>query len=174
MKLSLLASFFLLISAAYSHAATVQVNFLIKDFPLQVKLYEPKDFVAKRVSETKLVSSFQDVPVKDEIKNGRFTVKPGQSKSLVMVLENKTGRDLYFFVAPHTMHPEHASMGFYFECLCNHSIYHLPSGKTWYRVLRLNLGKDSTQKSFAVDHQVIGLSEAEVKQKYSSRIFNAN
>lgn len=156
------------------HGATVTVKFLTKDLPLPVKLYEPNSEKEKMISETKIVPTIKDLPVKKEYKNGKVPLKAGQGKSIVMVIENTTGKDLYFFVAPHTLHPEYASEGFYFECLCNHSIYRLNAGKVWYRVLRLNLGKDSKQARFDVDHQIVGLPEAVVKEKYSSRIYNAN
>lgn len=154
-------------------AATVDVSFKSKDFPLAVKLYEPNAEKSKKVSETKVVDNKSALPVQGEIR-GAFKIASGESKSMVMVVENTTGKDIYFFVAPHTMHPDHASAGFYFECLCNHSVYKLAAGKTWYRILRLNLSKDSKAKNFKVEHQIIGLSESVAKEKFAKRIYDAH
>lgn len=173
MKIRKISTLILLLFARQTLAAEVDVSFKAKDFPLAVKLYEPNAEKSKKISETKVIDNKSSLPVTTEI-HGAFKILAGESKSLVMVIENTTNKDMYFFVAPHTMHPDHASAGFYFECLCNHSVYKLPAGKTWYRVLRLNLIKDSHAKTFKVEHQIIGLAENVVKEKYAKRIYNAN
>ncbi len=173
MKVKKISTLLILLFVRQALAAEVDVSFKTKDFPLAVKLYEPNAEKSKKVSETKVIDSKASLPITKEIR-GAFNILGGESKSLVMVIENTTGKDMYFFVAPHTMHPDHASAGFYFECLCNHSVYKLPAGKTWYRVLRLNLVKDSRVKFFKVEHQIIGLAENVVKEKYAKRIYNAN
>lgn len=99
-------------------------------------------------------------------------MSPGQAKTLVLVLENRSDKNLFFNATPHSIEPIEASVGQKFECLCNHSIFNLNGKSFWYRMVRFELEKDFSQKKIRLIHNIIGVKSTDVKEKYNEMLFD--
>jgi hypothetical protein len=154
-----------------SKPVNVQIDFLYHDFPGKVEIYEVKKSSQYDISETKVVRNKKDLPILGNLK-GRFTLLPGKSKTFVLVVENKTNIDWYFNATPHSILPVESTVGQKFECLCNHSIYKADKKSYWYRIVRFELDKSFEGQSIRLTHNIIGIKEADAKEKYNEMLFN--
>lgn len=143
----------------------VKIDFIYNDFPGKIEVYDVKDSSKFDISETNVVSTKEELPVTKKNK-GAFTLSAGESRTVVLVVENTTGRDWYFNATPHSILPIEASVAQKFECLCNHSIFNAKKKSFWYRIVRLDLEKDFTAPSIKLTHNIIGVKNADAKGKY--------
>lgn len=158
--------------SAFASTSKVAITWSYENFPLKIELYDVKPEKASYISETKAVAGLKDAPVTKDLK-GEMEAKLDSSTPAVLVVKNDTKKDYYFFAVPHELNPHHASAGHYFECLCIGRVFHVPAGKTWYRIVRLNLNKSfKGLKRFTINHQIVGVTEEEAKTTYKDRLRN--
>lgn len=143
----------------------VKIDFIYKDFPGKIEVYDVKDSSKFDISETNVVDKKEELPITKK-NDGRFTMSAGESRTVVLVVENNTGRDWYFNATPHSILPIEASVAQKFECLCNHSIFNAKKKSFWYRIVRLELEKDFNSSSIQLTHNIIGVKNADAKGKY--------
>ena len=149
----------------------VQLNWTYKNFPEKIKVYNVTPSKSAFISETATVETLGEAPVTNEVQ-GPVEVKKGQSKTLVLVIENKSNKDIYFFAVPHEVHPAPASAGHFFECLCVGKVYKITPKSVWYRVVRININSSFQDiQNFDIEHQIVGLTEAEFKKSYEDRLY---
>ncbi len=137
--------------------AKINVQWLYKDFPAQVTLYEVKGNPS--LWETRSVADIARAPIGVPVQRGAFALLPGQHKRFVMVVQNTTDHPLYFFAAPHRVHPEEAALGFKFKCLCVNRAYTVGPKETWYRVLELRLSLDFVGDELTLTHTLVGIDK---------------
>ena len=156
---------------AKSSIIQVQLNWTYKNFSEKMKVFNVIPLKSAFISETATVSSLAELPVTKEVQ-GPVDVTREQSKTLVLVVENKSDNDIYFFAVPHEVHPSPASAGHFFECLCVGKVYKIEPKKFWYRIVRINLNSSFQNLSrFDIEHQIIGLTELEFKKSYQDRLY---
>lgn len=129
----------------------------IKD--AKMELFELKADAELPLWTTGAVAKRKELPVGAAIKGQTFKMPTGGTKKMVLVMENKGKKDLYFFASPHTVEPVKHSLGFDSRCLCLNHAYHAPAGKTWYRVVELRLDPDFSGKEVEVNHALVAVSK---------------
>jgi hypothetical protein len=173
-KIQILLSFLLVFNylpPALAGVSNISITWTKKDFPLEMEIYSVRPEKAAFVTETGHVKDIKDSPA-DKLLNGKMTVQTNSSEPAVLIVKNPTEKDFYFFAVPHELNPHHASAGHYFECLCNSRVYKVPAKSVWYRIVRVNLNSSfQNLKSFEINHQLIGISEADAKGKYKDRLY---
>ncbi len=140
--------------------ATVTLAWDEEDFPASMQVFEAKAGAPPALWTTASVKTRKELPVGAELEDGTFELAPGGVKRLVLVVENKTKGDLYFFAAPHGVEPAKLSLGFDFRCLCMNHAYHAPAGMIWYRVVELRLDPGFPAKAVEVKHALATVSKA--------------
>lgn len=136
-------------------AVKIHVTWKYKGFPASVSLYELK---GKPVLwETQSVASLASAPVAQPIADSVLTLTPGQRKRFVLVVQNPGVQPLFFFAAPHTVHPEEDTLGFKFKCLCINHAYTINPKETWYRVVEFRLSRDFVGNELTISHTIIGI-----------------
>lgn len=164
---ALLGVFSLVSSTGISAETTpVKVKFLWDGdgFPAEMKVYELKKGVNLPLWTTGATDD-KNLPIGKEIPNEKgMMMKRGATQRFVLSLKNSTKKDLYFFATPHTVDPAKHSLGFDFRCLCLNHAYHAPAGKTWYRVVTLQLDPEFSGKSVEVKHALIPVSKQRAEQ----------
>ncbi len=138
-------------------AVKIGVQWLYKDFPDPVTLYEVKDNPS--LWETRSVPGLTQAPIGTPIQGASFELTPGQHKRFAMVVQNTTDHPLYFFAAPHRVQPEEAALGFKFKCLCVNRAYTVGPKEIWYRVLELRLGQNFVGNELTLTHTLVGIDK---------------
>jgi hypothetical protein len=105
-----------------------------------------------------------DLPIGEELENGRLEVSPGSVTRFVLLMENSTDAPLYFFAAPHQVNPVQLALGFKFKCLCINHAFEIPPGHSWYRVVELRMDEGFVGNEIKIEHALIGLDEARKKE----------
>lgn len=166
--------FIFLLIAVKSEAQPIAVylKWKYENFPLKVQVYSVKKEKFEYISETRNVDNLASTAGDKKISD-HLNVQINSSQPAVLVVENTTDQDLYFFAVPHELRPHEASTGHYFECLCIGKLYKVEAKKTWYRIVRVNLDKNfSGKKSFEIEHQIIGVSKNDALGKYRERLYD--
>ena len=156
--------------AAVGSTSRVKITWSYENFPEKIELYSPTPGKEAYISETKVVSTLGEAPV---VKNlgEEIIANHNSSTTAVLVIRNNQKNTLYFFAVPHELNPHHASAGHYFECLCIGRLFKISPGKIFYRIVRLNLNKSfKGLKTFTINHQIVGVSEAEANTTYKDRL----
>jgi hypothetical protein len=150
----------------------VAIKWKYKNFPLEVQLYEPQNSLqAKFVGQTRTVKKLSAAKVGQKIQNS-INMPRASSASAVMVVTNNTKEDVYFFAVPHMVNPIEASVGQEFTCLCKNHVFHVPAGKIWYRVIKIELNSDFPKISdFAIEHEIVGISKVDATTKYKGMLY---
>lgn len=171
---SIISSSLILISLkseAKLSVVQVHLNWTYKSFTEKVKVYNVTPMKAAFISETANVQKLAEAPVLNEVKE-YFEVTKGSSKSVVLVIENSGDKDIYFFAVPHEVHPAPASAGHFFECLCVGKVFKIAPKSVWYRIVRVNLNSSFQDiLKFDIEHQIVGLTEAEFMKSYKDRLY---
>ena len=150
----------------------VEIGWTYETFPLRIEIYEVKSDRSPYVSETGIADKLKDMPIATKIAGQKIKAGVGRSVAFVLLTENTTKEDVYFFAVPHELNPHHASAGHYFECLCIGRLFKVPPGKFWYRIVRLSLNNTfKTLSGFKISHQIIGVSRAEALGKYKDQLY---
>ena len=161
MKIAWIAAALLALSASLAEPANsvkVTLAWEHKDFAETVEVHELKG--QPRLWETKNVKSPAQAPIGDKIGNSSFVLEPGQAKRLALVVKNGSAGPLFFFAAPHAVHPAEHSLGFRFKCLCINHAFSVGPGETWYRIVEFRLSKEFVGRELTVTHTIIGIDKA--------------
>ena len=154
-------------------AVDVSISWNYDKFPLKVQLYTPKPDFAKSISNTGNVKSIDQSPADKKIQDSFLKIKADDSMPAVMIIENKTDEDYYFFAVPHEVHPPTASVGHYFECLCVGKVYKVAAKSVWYRIVRVNLAKTfKNVAKFDINHKIIGVAKKDLETKYKDMLYD--
>lgn len=153
-----------------SKKVSAKFDFIYKDFPGKIELYEVSDSSVLDITETRVVANKKDLPVKKKMTS--LTMSPGEARTFVLVVENKTNTDWYFNATPHSITPIEASVGQKFECLCNHSIFKAQKKAFWYRIVRFEIEKDFSSASIRLTHNILGVKSEDAKDKYKDILYN--
>jgi hypothetical protein len=135
-----------------------------KNFPLEMKLYEPPLQRPYEIWDTGNTKSLEEAPVSSEIPQSGIVLSPGSKKTFVLVLKNTTSSPVYFFAAPHKVNPEELSLGFKFKCLCVNHAFKVMPGEYWYRVVELIMSKKYLGDKVEITHSLIGIDEERMKE----------
>lgn len=149
----------------------VVVDFIYRNFPGKVEIYDVKETSQLDISETRNVNKKSDLPVLKR-NGGKFTMRAGQARTFVLVVENKTDKDWYFNATPHSITPIEASVSQRFECLCNHAVFRADKKSLWYRIVRFELDKDFSASSIRLTHNILGIKSEDAKEKYNEMLFD--
>jgi len=128
-----------------------------KNFGAAVEMYEVRG--QTHLWETKSVSSLDAAPVGKRIVPSELVFTQGQAKRFALVVHNTSGKPMYFFAAPHVVHPAEHSLGFKFKCLCINHVYKINPTDTWYRIVEFRLSKGFVGEELVVTHSVIGIDK---------------
>ncbi len=144
---------------AWAAGTSIKVNiqWLYKDFPGRVTLHEVTG--SPGLWETRSVADIASAPIGKAIDRASFDLAPGQWKRFAMVVQNTGDKPVYFFAAPHTVHPEEAALGFKFKCLCVNRAYTIGPKETWYRILELRLSRDFAGSELTLTHTLVGIDK---------------
>lgn len=168
------AALFVVFFAGHSALARnvdLAVGFDYKGLNQHMQLYTLKDGVLDTVAKTRVVKSLAKAPV-GKLIQGSLKMKAGEGQTFVLVMNNKSDKDIFFFAAPHIPSPPEASIGFFFECLCNSHVYKVTPHSIWYRVVRLEINEDFSPAKAEIRHTIVGVKAADVGTKYTKVIFN--
>jgi hypothetical protein len=170
----LLALPFFLLPFSSANAVGVEVAWEYEKFPAKIELYDVTEENRNNISKTGsqfLSDKNPNTVFKAKWRSRFFDLKAGASKPFVLVIRNPTKQDLYFFATPHLVQPAHATLGHHFECLCNHSIFHVPAESVWYRVVRLQVWDDYKHKKMKLLHTIVGVSQEDANGKFKQRLY---
>jgi hypothetical protein len=142
-------------SAAMAPAVKVGIDWEYRNFSATVEIFEVKG--RPRLWETRSVKEMKDAPVAGEIEGAAITLEPGRKKRFALLIRNDSSEPLYFFAAPHVVHPVEHSLGFRFKCLCINHAFSVGPGEIWYRVVEFRLSKDFVGRELTVTHSIIGI-----------------
>lgn len=156
---------------AATNSTKVHLTWTYSKFEQKIDVYDVTNEKRAFVSETGIVANKKQAPIGSLFPNGIIEVtRP--SRTVVLVVNNTSNKDLYFFAVPHTLNPSHASAGHYFECLCIGRLYHVPPNKVWYRIVRLNLNDTFQDVSkFEINHKIEGVAKTDALTTYKERIY---
>ena len=158
--------------AAAKSSVQVSLTWTYKNFPLKIQVYKVTPAKTAFISETRIVKDLKSAPIEDKI-TAPIKVEIDSSYPAVLVVENNTDKDAYFFAVPHEVHPVSASAGHFFECLCIGRLYKVPKKSVWYRIVRININSSFQDvKKFDIEHQIIGKTEAEANGPEKDRLYN--
>lgn len=151
--------------------AQIAIKFENKNLIPKMELYEVREDTLDTVARTKVVHDFKQLPLGKKI-NETIKITPGKARTFALVMSNTTDKNVYFFATPHIPHPPDASIGYFFECLCNNHVYKITPKSVWYRVVRLEINKSFSPKKSEITHTLVGVPESDVGTKYKKVIFN--
>lgn len=170
-------SFFVFQAARAESFPRVKIAFSYsKGSTLKMELYNVTDELLFSVSKTGVTRNPDKLPITSPLKDV-FDLDKNGEKTFVMIVRNHTDKPKYFTAVPHTVSPPEASIGVIFECLCNHHVYEIPPGTTWYRVVHIELPKDQEEaikniKEITLIHQFIEISAKDAEMKYKKIIYD--
>jgi len=152
----------------------VQVRFKYPDSNLRIEMYEAQPAYIFSVARTALVKNLKDAPIGEKLKLP-LMIAENDSKTFVLVVQNKTDSARYFFANPHTYDPSHMSLDALFECLCNHHVYKIPPQSVWYRIVRIRFENENKNwkgsKKIDLNHTVVEVPEAKALKEYKQMMY---
>jgi hypothetical protein len=141
-----------------------EFRFNYRNFPLEIKIYEPNRQVKMIAGKDYMANSFKDIPLQRELTDKKVKVYEGEQKFYLMVVENKTNDPVYFYASPHEWNPEDEVVGSKLYCLCYNRIYTVLPGQFWYRVGSLSVGKGAFGEKLQIIHRIVGIEKSRVKE----------
>lgn len=120
-----------------------------------MKLYEVDAKRRYEVWEMGNRAKLENLPVADEIPDGRLSLSRGGKRTFVLVMKNDTPQAIHFFAAPHVVNPPEYALGFKFKCLCVNHVFHVPPGHYWYRIVQLQLAPEFVGDHLDIQHTLI-------------------
>lgn len=158
-----------------AHSARAVISFKYESEIPRIELFEVNPLLSNFVNRTGIYphgSPPSPAPAGKKWAKNSFELSPGKYRSFVLLMKNDSDKDRYFFAVPHLVKPGSAALGHHFECLCNHSVFKVPRGHSWYRIVRLQLSKHFSAASIELTHSIVEVSEAEVQTTYAGKVFN--
>ncbi len=101
-------------AAESANSVKVNIAWEYKDFAEKVEIREIKG--QPRLWETKSVKLPAQAPIGEKLANSTLALEPGATKRFALVVKNESEQPLFFFAAPHVVHPVEHSLGFKFKC----------------------------------------------------------
>lgn len=173
-KIFFCLSLILSASPALCSSAKISMTFKYEKTDLRVQLFSVKPELTYSVSRTGLVKSLDKTPA-DKLVSGPIELTDlDNSKTFVLVAENKTSDTKYFFATPYTISPELASLSTIFECFCNHHVYQITPKHFWYRIIKLKYDFNNTaSKNIELKslHNIIEVSEKKALSEYKNILY---
>lgn len=155
-------------------AIDIKLDFTYSNFTLPVRVFEfnSPDCPTGR---WQILRNRKLLPFGSEISSKPVKIRKGSQKCIAYSVENKSDKDIYFYVAPHETIPSENSLGNKLFCICNGRVYRVPPNSTWIRVGQLNIEKNSFGNELTFRHRIIGLTPEKLKQsienlKYSGGV----
>lgn len=145
-----------------STVVKIHVQWEYTNLPLKMSIHELAGGQPLALWTTGSVALEKKKPFGKEIEDGVFELAPGRKKAFMLVMENLSDKDLYFFAAPHSALPVEHSFGFKFKCLCVNHAFTVPKAQVWYRVVEIRLSPDYLGDSLFLKHNLIGMSKERV------------
>lgn len=145
----------LLAGEAARPPATVAISWDYRDLPKAMRVHEYDASTRLPLWKMGEVAKASELPAGPEIKAAKVSIRPGETRKLVLVYRNETKGLLRFFAAPHHVHPAEGSLGFEFACLCTNHVYAVEPGRIWYRVVELGLHEDFEGVALEVRHALV-------------------
>lgn len=145
------------ITAESASPVKVNIAWEYKDFSEKIEIRETKG--KPRLWETKSINLSPQAPLGDKIGNSAFVLEPGQAKRFALVVRNESDKPIFFFAAPHGVHPVEHSLGFKFKCLCINHAFSVGPKETWYRIVEFTLSKQFVGSELTVTHSIIGIDK---------------
>ncbi len=145
-----------------SKVVKIQVQWEYTNLPLKMSIHELAGGQPLALWTTTSIALDKKKPYGREIENGELELAPGRKKAFMLVMENLSDQDIYFFAAPHSALPVEHSFGFKFKCLCVNHAFTVPKGEVWYRVVEIRLSSDFLGDSLFLKHNLIGMSKERV------------
>lgn len=145
-----------------STVVKIHVQWEYTNLPLKMSIHELAGGQPLALWTTGSVALEKKKPFGKEIEGGVFELAPGRKKAFMLVMENLSDKDLYFFAAPHSALPVEHSFGFKFKCLCVNHAFTVPKAQVWYRVVEIRLSPDYLGDSLFLKHNLIGMSKERV------------
>jgi len=141
-----------------------EFKFNYRNFPLEIKIYEPNKQVRMTAGKGYMVKSIKDIPLLRELSDRKVKVYEGEQKYYLMVVENKTNEPVYFYASPHEWNPEDEVIGSKLFCLCYNRIYTVLPGQFWYRIGQLAVERGAFGEKLQIMHRVVGIDKSRVKE----------
>ncbi len=138
-----------------SSSVNVKIRWEYKGLAGPLEIYEAVPGKTPGLWSMGSAKSTGELPVGRQIPQSDLRMRPGESKTFVLVLKNQTKAPLYFFAAPHSLNPPELSLGFKFHCLCINHIFAAPAGQYWYRVVQMDLMSSFFGDEIVVTHTLI-------------------
>lgn len=136
--------------------AVVTLAWEHRGIPEGMKVHEPGPGAADlELWHTASAKRFEGIPAGAELAGGKVSLRPGESRRLLLVYHNPGKTAVKFFASPHHVHPDESSLGFEFACLCMNHVYTVPPGGWWWRVVELKLEKDFAAAALEVKHVLL-------------------
>ncbi|MFP5519246.1 MAG: hypothetical protein ACLGGX_05040 [Bdellovibrionia bacterium] len=142
----------------------VVLEFTYSNFPLTIKAYEFNKGKRGVAGRWRVTSDLASLPLGSEITGKPYKIKKGVDRLFMMVVENNTDQDHYFYAAPHDTNPSENSIGNKLFCLCYGHVFKVPAKSYWSRVGQLSIHSHSLGSKITFQHRVIGISPADVKE----------
>ena len=129
----------------------------------KMEVYELGRRSKMRIWRTGVVGDIDQLSLGEKVE-GAFRVRKRGFKKLVLILRNPGPNTLYFFAPPHQVIPPEQGIGFAFKCLCVQTVFKVPPGKVWYRVIALRLLTAFRGGPIELRHSLVGISKAEASR----------
>lgn len=147
-----------------SNVVNIGIQWEYTNLPLRMQIHELSGNIPMELWTTGSSSLDKKKPYGLEIEDGKFALSPGSKKSFMLVMENHTDKDVYFFASPHSALPVEHSFGFKFKCLCVNHAFTVPVGHVWYRVVEIRLAPNFLGDSLSLTHNLIGITKDRVSE----------
>ncbi|MDX1960189.1 MAG: hypothetical protein SFU98_16590 [Leptospiraceae bacterium] len=152
------------LSLEKASSVSVEISWEYKNLPAKMQIFEPPAQRPYELWQTGTTKELKNAPVSIEIENSKFNISPGSKKSFVLVMQNITDKPIYFFAAPHLVHPAEHSLGFKFKCLCVNHAFTIAPQEYWFRVVELRVSENFLGSSMNIQHTLVGITEKHSKE----------
>lgn len=136
--------------------AVVTLSWEHRGIPEGMRVHEPGPGAeGLELWHTAAAKRLAGVPAGAELAGGKVSLRPGESRRLLLVYRNPGKTTVKFFASPHHVHPDESSLGFEFACLCMNHVYTVAPGGWWWRVVELKLESDFAAAALEVKHVLL-------------------
>jgi hypothetical protein len=135
---------------------------------VEVKTLRALETVRNRISEKGIYSPELNLPIKEQMPDGIIKLKEEEEAYIYILIKNKGSKPLRFSVAPHSIGPGAAALGFRFNCLCNGHIYEVRPGEIWYKIMSLKNNKWQQEKKIVLTHDIFEVKKFPGKKGHSA------
>ncbi len=133
----------------------IHVRWEIDDsFPASITVHEPPS--DQELYEVRTYGPGETAAVGDEIPGGVLRTDFGEPRRFIARLENHGDESVRFWVAPHLPLPHVSEQGLMMFCLCTGTVYEVPAGGTWTRVMEFGVTRRADLEGpIALTHVIV-------------------